>query len=274
MRTYKNSGKEAKRYLHTFLLFTLLVCLSFRNVQADTIWESGHHEINDGDVYGEIEMHNDATANMWGGEVDILKAFDSGKFSMFGGTIDEIIVRANSIVNIYGGTISRLFVYPGENGLVNLYAYNVVHYPTGGYYNGGWIEGVYVANNQHFSFDLVSPDTSHINFIETVEVKIHPETLNLASEGRWVTCEIFIPEDYNAADVNSASVLLQDEIQPDWIWFHEKQNVLMAKFSRPALQEILEPGEVELTIRGSFENGTYFEGSGTIRVIDKGRKEK
>lgn len=36
--------------------------------------------------------------------------------------------------------------------------------------------------------------------------------------------------------------------------------------------EILEPGEVELTVTGHLVNGTYFEGMDTIRVIDKRRK--
>jgi len=106
------------------------------------------------------------------------------------------------------------------------------------------------------------------------DMDIKPNALNLENKGRWVTCEISIPEDFNVANVNSASVRLQGEIQPDWIWFHENQNVLMAKFNRSVLQEVLEPGEVELTVRGSFENGTYFQGSDTIKVIDKGHKEK
>ncbi|MBA7477678.1 hypothetical protein ES707_13092 [subsurface metagenome] len=33
----------------------------------------------------------------------------------------------------------------------------------------------------------------------------------------------------------------------------------------------MEPGEVELTVTGYLMDGTYFEGTDTIRVIDKGR---
>ena len=105
------------------------------------------------------------------------------------------------------------------------------------------------------------------------DIDIKPNSLNLANKGRWVTCEIFIPEDCNAADVNSSSILLEDQIPADWVWFNEEQNILMAKFNRLALQEILEPGEVELIVRGYFDNGTYFEGIDTIKVIDKKSKE-
>jgi hypothetical protein len=106
------------------------------------------------------------------------------------------------------------------------------------------------------------------------EVKIRPKTLNLASKGKWISCKIWLPEDYNVADVNSATVFLEDEIPAEWIWFNEKQNVVTAKFARSELQEILEPGEVDLTVTGYLTDGSYFEGTDTIRVIDKGKAKQ
>jgi hypothetical protein len=49
------------------------------------------------------------------------------------------------------------------------------------------------------------------------EIKLMPDTLNLQSEGKWITCRIWLPEEYDVADVNSYSVLLEDEIPADWI---------------------------------------------------------
>jgi hypothetical protein len=104
-------------------------------------------------------------------------------------------------------------------------------------------------------------------------VEIKPDTLNLRSKGKWINCKIWLPEDYNVADVNSETVFLEDEIPAEWIWFNEKQNVVMAKFARSQIQQILEPGEVELTVTGFLVDGTYFKGTDTIRVINKGRRK-
>jgi hypothetical protein len=144
-------------------ILTVIILCGVYQVQADTVWDSGHHEIVDGDVYGEIWMLNDSTADMWGGDVFQLGALDTSRFSMFAGMMDILMVRYDSIVNIYGGTLSFLHVYPDENGLVNLYAYDVVYHPTGN--GGGWMEGNYIGNDQHFSFNIGEPETSHINIV-------------------------------------------------------------------------------------------------------------
>ena len=49
---------------------------------------------------------------------------------------------------------------------------------------------------------------------------------------------------------------------------------LMVKFDRSAAQQILLPeDEVEITVTGEQNDGTPFEGSDSIRVIDKGGKK-
>jgi formylglycine-generating enzyme required for sulfatase activity len=109
-----------------------------------------------------------------------------------------------------------------------------------------------------------------------VEVEITPHTLNVQSKGKWITCHVWMPEGYDVTDVSSDSVLLEDEIPADWIWFDEEQQVIMVKFSRSALQELLAdietPAEVELVVSGELSDGTIFEGTDTIRVIDKGKR--
>ena len=103
------------------------------------------------------------------------------------------------------------------------------------------------------------------------DVRIVPRTINLASKGKSITCYIWLPEDYDVADVNSNSVLLEDEVEPQWLWCDEEEQVVMARFSRSEVQAILDIGEVELTITGRLTNGFAFEGTDVIRVIDKGR---
>jgi len=116
-------------------------------------------------------------------------------------------------------------------------------------------------------------DMGAYEFVPAIDaiIDIRPETLNLASRGKWISCKIWLPEDYNVADVNSSSVFLEDEVQADWLWFNEKQNVVMAKFARSELVGILELGEVELTVTGYLMDGSYFVGTDSIKVIDKGR---
>lgn len=48
----------------------------------------------------------------------------------------------------------------------------------------------------------------------------------------------------------------------------------MIKFSRVKVQQILEADEVELIISGELFNGARFEGTDTIRIIDKGSRGK
>jgi hypothetical protein len=104
------------------------------------------------------------------------------------------------------------------------------------------------------------------------QVRISPNTLNLRSKGKWLTCYILLPQDCNAADIDPNSILLEDEIPPDRVVSYGR--LAMAKFSRPALQQLLSdlqtPAEVELLVSGRLTDGTIFEGADTIRVIGKG----
>jgi len=105
------------------------------------------------------------------------------------------------------------------------------------------------------------------------EVRIVPRTINLASKGKWITCYISLPEDYNVADIDPNSVLLEDEIQPDEFSADEQKQVAVLRFNREELRDILNVGRAELTITGRLTDGTIFEGTDTIKVIDKAGKK-
>jgi len=105
------------------------------------------------------------------------------------------------------------------------------------------------------------------------EADIDPDTLNLQSKGKWITCYLCLPEDYNVADIDPNSVLLQDEIEPERFRLDEEEQVAIVKFRHCEVQAILNVGQVELTISGQLTNGTLFEATDIIRVIDKGGKK-
>jgi hypothetical protein len=113
-------------------------------------------------------------------------------------------------------------------------------------------------------------DMGAYEFIPLVaEVRIIPRTINLESKGKWITCYIWLPLGYDVADIDPNSVFLGYEIQPEQLFVNEREQVVTAIFSREEVQAVLNIGEVELTINAQLTDGTYFEGTDVIKVIDK-----
>ncbi len=102
------------------------------------------------------------------------------------------------------------------------------------------------------------------------EAEIEPDTLNLTSKGKWITAFIWLPEEYNVADIDPNSVFLEGKIQAEQLHINEQEQVAIAKFSREDVQAVLNVGKVELTITGRLTDGNPFEAKNIIKVIDKG----
>ncbi|MHC4084123.1 MAG: right-handed parallel beta-helix repeat-containing protein [Planctomycetota bacterium] len=101
------------------------------------------------------------------------------------------------------------------------------------------------------------------------EARITPRTINLASKGNSITCYIWLPENYDVADVDPNSILLQGKIEAESVQIDQGKQVVTAKFRYEQLQEILDAGVVELTIRVRLTNATIFHGKDVIRVTNK-----
>ncbi|MEW6222692.1 MAG: hypothetical protein AB1476_05240, partial [Candidatus Hadarchaeota archaeon] len=109
-------------------------------------------------------------------------------------------------------------------------------------------------------------------------VDIDPNTLNLKSKGMWITAYIELPEGH-PEDIDTNSVKLNGAVSVEsstsYGFVKDQQLVdrdadglpeLMVKFDRSAVQKLLQPGNVKLTIGGNFVDLLPFEGSGTIKV--------
>jgi hypothetical protein len=97
-------------------------------------------------------------------------------------------------------------------------------------------------------------------------VGIGPQTLNLKSNGKWVTCTIELPPEYDVNDIDVSTVLFNGVVQVDKVVV--EGDTLVLKFSRSEVEDLFMPGEHTITITGEFYEGTEFEGSDTITVID------
>lgn len=105
-------------------------------------------------------------------------------------------------------------------------------------------------------------------------VEIHPRTLNLRSKGKYVTVVVMFPQEYSTEDIDIETIKLvvEGKTVPS-MWGRVDEGMLMVKFNRSALQELVSPdGEVELTVIVKLSDGTPFDGSDTIRVIAPGKK--
>jgi len=109
-------------------------------------------------------------------------------------------------------------------------------------------------------------------------IDIDPDTLNLKSKGKWITCYIELPEGYDVADIDVSTIILDGQVpaesKPTAIADYDSDGIadLMVKFSRSAVQGIIGTAEqVELTVTGELSDGTLFEGKDTIRVINPGK---
>lgn len=133
----------------------------------------------------------------------------------------------------------------------------------------------YYSNTATVTITVLSPEPSVVEAV----IDLDPDTLNLGSNGKWITCCIELPEGYDVADVDVGAVMLNDTVaaaaKPTSIGDDNHNGVpdLMVKFDRAAVAALLEPGQAELTVTGELGDGTVFAGTDVIRVIAQRKKK-
>ena len=221
-------------------------------------WSHGY----DGDVYWTKLAHS----------IELTLPAETGAFYFYAqpktdsGTVTTVTITASS----NGITISQDVVSDGGAAYFGFYADGT-----------DIISSIMITSNTDFAVGefgiaevLQNPD------VIQATIDIDPDTLNLNSKGKWITCYIELPGDYDVEDIDVRTIKLNDEVpaesRPTGIGDCDDDGIaeLMVKFDSSAVQEILEAGdEVEITVTGELNDDTKFEGSDTIRVINKGGKK-
>ena len=166
--------------------------------------------------------------------------------------------------------------------------YTGVDFFSGSYQNETGSDGIgdtpYVIDeNNQDNYPLVNPWTpAPPTVVATADVV--PNTLNLKSKGKWITCYIELPKGYDVSDIDRTTILLNDTIPVDPFWIdkplesvvgdYDDDGIpdLMFKFSRTEVSEYIHYvkgityGDVTLTITGELYDRTLFEGSDVIRI--------
>lgn len=116
--------------------------------------------------------------------------------------------------------------------------------------------------------DILGP-AAQPHFVDA-NIDLDPDTLNLKGKHKWITAYIESPEGYTVEDMETSTVILKkDDFEVMAESGEIDEGLLKIKFPCEQLKCVLEAGLVELTIRGKFSDGTFFEGIDTIMVIDK-----
>lgn len=105
---------------------------------------------------------------------------------------------------------------------------------------------------------------------EPAHIDVSQDTIS--TRAKSITCYIWPPEGYDVTQIDASSIMLSDgiiDIPPDRVSVRRNQ-MLVVKFSTSELS--LEPRELELTVSGDLTDGTTFEDSDSVTVVQKGGK--
>jgi len=102
-----------------------------------------------------------------------------------------------------------------------------------------------------------------------VAIEITPQALSLASNGNWLRCTIFSPDNYNISDIVLGSIVLNEILSPVQTNVDLLTREILVTFDRSQTLKMLSTAEgtAELTVSGRLNDGRDFEGTDTIKVI-------
>ena len=163
-----------------FLIIVLTILIGACPAQADLVFDSGYNTFDDTyPYYDEVWVINDAHLDVLGGAMWKLELMHDATANIYGGDMECLFIQGSSIVNIHAAGDTLEMFAAGNDSVAYLYAYDVTYHPTGGLEGEGWIEGIYISNDAPFSFSFYTGSSySHINIVP------EPTTFLLLAIGR------------------------------------------------------------------------------------------
>lgn len=101
---------------------------------------------------------------------------------------------------------------------------------------------------------------------QEIAIQVSPNTLNLDSEGTWVTVHATIP--FSAVDLGSVTLTANGADVAISSFYADARGDLVTKSSIDAVKGKVDVGSATFTLSGLSKTGEPFSGSDTIRVID------
>jgi len=115
-------------------------------------------------------------------------------------------------------------------------------------------------------------------------ITLDPDTLYLHCPGKWIVCYIELPAEYDVNNIDEATVTLQDipaylgnegwgkpSCNKSKVVDHDHNGLKerIVRFDMDAVQALVQPPEAIVTVKGNLADKTPFEGSATVKVVDK-----
>ena len=152
-------------------------------------------------------------------------------------------------------------------------------------YDSNWD---FITTNRYPDDDTICGVTTHFCYFAIVYqdviqavVEINPNTFNLKSKGNYITCYIELDDEYDVNDIDQTQDIVLEyngnsviaEESPREIDDYDNDGILdlMVKFDRQIVYEIIDTGDIELTVTGSILDGPGFEGTDFVYVKDVGK---
>ncbi|BBO88812.1 hypothetical protein [Desulfosarcina ovata] len=152
----------------------------------------------------------------------------------------------------------------------------------------GWREATCDGNKVQVAVGI-NREYHHIldsNFVRAIEplsvisaiIDVHPDTINLKSKGRYITCYIELPASYDVNDIDTNTIFLNIEdisipveLRPSEVGDYNNNGVLdlMVKFDRQIVQDSVTTDSVEMVVSGFLINQEdSFEGTDIVLIVD------
>lgn len=108
---------------------------------------------------------------------------------------------------------------------------------------------------------------------------LDPNTLNLKSNGKWITAYIELPNGLDPAGIVLSSLKLNGVLGvsgPSSVSDYDSDGIseLMVKFDRASVASLVSVGTATLTVTGELKDGTGIKGTNGITVIDPTMKKE